>query len=336
MVETRRRGVRPDRKPGPTCYLRTDRDAPNRKVIAVDLAPPRAPAWKTIVPEGKEAIENVTLVGGRIVAQYLGGRAEPALAVQPRRPRAGRHCAPGGAPVEDMGGRRGLAGRLFHVQLAALPDHGLSRIDPAIAGSRTPFEAAKPPSMRAGTRRTERCSPLRRTARACRSSSRRRRACRWTARIRRCCTATAGSRSARCRRTARTCPAWLELGGIWVTANMRGGAEYGEAWHKAGMLEKKQNVFDDFIAVAENLVRRSTRRPARLGIMGGSNGGLLVGAVEEQRPGSVRRGAARRRRDGHAALRQVHGRPCLGHRVRLVVGSRQFRISSSSTRRCRT
>ena len=47
-------------------------------------------------------------------------------------------------------------------------------------------------------------------------------------------------------------PAWLELGGVWVTASMRGGAEYGEAWHRAGMLEKKQNVFDDFIAVAEH------------------------------------------------------------------------------------
>ncbi len=79
-------------------------------------------------------------------------------------------------------------------------------------------------------------------------------------------------------------PAWLELGGVWVTANMRGGAEYGEAWHKAGMLDRKQHVFDDFIAVAEYLVKEKYTSPERLGISGGSNGGLLVGAVEEQRP----------------------------------------------------
>jgi prolyl oligopeptidase len=79
-------------------------------------------------------------------------------------------------------------------------------------------------------------------------------------------------------------PAWLERGGVWVTANLRGGAEYGEAWHQAGTLEKKQNVFDDFIAVAEHLVREKYTSPARLGIWGGSNGGLLVGAVMEQRP----------------------------------------------------
>jgi prolyl oligopeptidase len=79
-------------------------------------------------------------------------------------------------------------------------------------------------------------------------------------------------------------PAWLERGGIWVTVSMRGGAEYGEAWHQAGMLEKKQNVFDDFIAALEFLVREKYTSPARLGIMGDSNGGLLVGAVMEQRP----------------------------------------------------
>jgi prolyl oligopeptidase len=79
-------------------------------------------------------------------------------------------------------------------------------------------------------------------------------------------------------------PAWLERGGIFVTVNLRGGAEYGEAWHKAGHLDRKQNVFDDFIAVAEHLVREKFTSPDRLGMMGGSNGGLLVGAVMEQRP----------------------------------------------------
>jgi protease II len=79
-------------------------------------------------------------------------------------------------------------------------------------------------------------------------------------------------------------PAFLELGGVWVTASMRGGAEYGESWHRAGMLEKKQNVFDDFIAVAEYLVKEKYTSPSKLAISGGSNGGLLVGAVEEQRP----------------------------------------------------
>ena len=77
---------------------------------------------------------------------------------------------------------------------------------------------------------------------------------------------------------------WLERGGIFAMPNLRGGGEYGEAWHRAGMKENKQNVFDDFIAAAQWLVKKGYTRPELLAIEGGSNGGLLVGAVMTQRP----------------------------------------------------
>ena len=77
---------------------------------------------------------------------------------------------------------------------------------------------------------------------------------------------------------------WMEHGGIYAVANLRGGAEFGEDWHRAGMLEKKQNVFDDMIAAAEHLIAEKYSDKNHLAIQGGSNGGLLMGAMITQRP----------------------------------------------------
>ncbi|MCK5148889.1 S9 family peptidase [bacterium] len=78
--------------------------------------------------------------------------------------------------------------------------------------------------------------------------------------------------------------AWLERGGVYVLANIRGGGEFGPKWHQAGLLEHRQRVFDDFYAVSEDLIKRKITSPRHLGIMGGSNGGLLVGVAYTQRP----------------------------------------------------
>ena len=131
--------------------------------------------------------------------------------------------------------------------------------------------------------------------------------------------------------------AWMEMGGVFALANLRGGGEYGEAWHEAGTKLHKQNVFDDFIAaarVARSPANTRARRSSR--ISGGSNGGLLVGAVHDAAARPVRRGAAGGRRDGHAALPPVHRRPLLGRRLRLAGQRRGVQGAATRTRRITT
>jgi prolyl oligopeptidase len=266
---------------GPLLFLRTDRGAPNRKVIALDIAHPEPAAWKTVVPEAKEAVETVSLIGGRIVAQYLAD-VKSRLAIYSLDGAAqGDVALPGTGTIAALGGREDSP-TIFYSFSSPLFPTTVFAYD-AAKKEATPFEAPAAPidaaqfetkqvfaSSKDGTRvpfflTSRKGLPLDGSHPTMMYGY--------------------GGFSISTLPTYRSdVPAWLEAGGVWVTVNMRGGAEYGEAWHKAGYLEKKQNVFDDFIAVAEHLIKEKYTSPARLGIMGGSNGGLLVGAVEEQRP----------------------------------------------------
>jgi prolyl oligopeptidase len=265
---------------GSTIFLRTDRQAPNRTILALDLARSEQ-QWKTVVPESKTAIESAALIGGRLVIHYLAD-------VQSRLAMFGLDGAslgdvplPGTGSVAVISGRQERSEILFSFTSPLSPTTVFS-YDPGTR-ARTPFQAPKPPidpdkyetkalfaTSKDGTR-----VPLfvsHRKGLVLDGSNP-------------TMLYAYGGFSVTLQPAYRSdVPAWLEAGGVWVTANLRGGAEYGEAWHKAGMLDRKQNVFDDFIAAAEYLIREKYTSPPTLGIMGGSNGGLLVGVAMEQRP----------------------------------------------------
>jgi prolyl oligopeptidase len=266
---------------GSVIYLRTDLDSPNRRVMAVDLKNPDKAGWKTIVAERPQAIESARVASDRIVAEYLVDVQSKLILFKLDGSPAGEIKLPGAGSIAGISGRQDSS-LLFYSFTSPLYPTTVFSYD-LKTGANAPFDPSKPAIdisqyetkqmfavSKDGTK-----VPFFLTARK---------------NVPRDGSSPAmlygyGGFSISDTPTYRPdVPAFLELGGIWVTANMRGGAEYGESWHRAGILEKKQNVFDDFIAVAEHLVKEKYTSPARLGILGGSNGGLLVGAVEEQRP----------------------------------------------------
>jgi prolyl oligopeptidase len=267
---------------GPVFLARTDLDAPNRRVVAIDprLRTGRA-GWKTIVPERPQPLEEAALVGGKLFAQYLVDVKSQVEQFSLEGVSEGTLSLPG------LGTASGLTGRadgdeLFYAFTSFLSPTTVHRYD-VKTRTQAPFEA--PPAVfdassydttqvfvtsKDGTK-----VPMFLTAR--KGLPRDGQNPVWMY-------AYGGFGASVLPAYKPWVPAWLEMGGIFAQPSLRGGGEYGERWHEAGMKEKKQNVFDDFIAAAEYLVREKYTSPARLEIEGGSNGGLLVGAVMTQRP----------------------------------------------------
>lgn len=266
---------------GPVFYVLTDLHAPRRRVIAIDTRNPEPRAWRELIPQSPDALESVQLIHDTFVANYLHD-AHSRLELCDMEGRAlGPLTLPTLGTVSTISGER-HDDEMFYAFASFLYPTTIFRHD-FLTGVTTPFHTpaiAFDPSAyettqvfyasRDGTR-----VPLFITSK------------RGLTRDGSHPTYLTGYGGFNVNLTPSfsvTLVVWLELGGVVAVPVLRGGGEYGEEWHQAGMHEKKQNVFDDFIAAAEYLIAQGYTNPAKLAIAGGSNGGLLVGVAMTQRP----------------------------------------------------
>jgi prolyl oligopeptidase len=263
---------------GERLYFRTTQGAPRGRVISVD---PATQAVAEVVPEAKQTLHQASLAGGRVIASYLED-ARSRVAIHDRDGTRLRDLALPGlgtvigfpdAPKED---------ETFFAYTDYLTPLALYRYDIArdeVSPFRKPTVSFDPAPFvteqvffqsRDGTR-----VPMFIT---------RRKDVKQDGSNPTLLYGYGGFDVSLTPAYSAATAAWLELGGIYAVANLRGGGEYGADWHDAGTKVKKQNVFDDFIAAAEWLIAKGYTSPAKLAIHGRSNGGLLIGAVIAQRP----------------------------------------------------
>ena len=266
---------------GERLYFQTTRNAPLRRVIEVDARKPAGTNWPTVVPEDTVALEDASYVGGRIVAKYVRDAHSLARVFNTDGVSVAQVPLPGMGTVHGFFGE-GKDTETFFSYTDYLTPPQTYRYDVASNKSALWRKSTVAASMDAyvteqvfysskdGTRVPMYITHRRDMPRDGSQPF--------------LLYGYGGFNVSLTPAFSAPVLAWLEMGGAYAEANLRGGGEYGEEWHQAGTLQNKQRVFDDFIAAAEYLVRERYTRPARLGIHGRSNGGLLVGAALTQRP----------------------------------------------------
>ncbi len=266
---------------GPVFFFLTNKDAPRYRVVAIDTRSPAPEGWQVIVPEAEETLGSASFVGGHFVGQYLKD-AQALVRVFAQDGTAIRDVElPGIGTAYGFGGKADDPETFFAFESYTVPPT-LFRYDVATGESalyRQTRVSVDPEAYetvqlfftsRDGTR-----VPMFITYR------------KGLVLNGQNPTLLYGYGGFNISETPSFSVArvvWMEMGGVFAHANLRGGGEYGEAWHTAGTKTRKQNVFDDFIAAAEYLIAQGYTSTPRLAIQGGSNGGLLVGAVLTQRP----------------------------------------------------
>jgi prolyl oligopeptidase len=265
---------------GTTFYFLTNMDALRQRIVAIDVST-ASRIEREIVAEDAATLESVSLVGDRLIASYLvDARSEVRLFTLEGRP-AGTVALPGIGSAGGFAGEGGDPETFFAFTSFATPTR-IFRFDSA-TGDVTPFaepQVAFDPADYL----------VREEFFASNDGTRvpmyvvHRRDLDLTTGAPTILYGYGGFNISLTPAFSVANLAWMEMGGVCAQASIRGGGEYGKAWHDAGRLANKQNSFDDFIAAAEHLIAREITTPAKLAIRGGSNGGMLVGAVTNQRP----------------------------------------------------
>jgi prolyl oligopeptidase len=266
---------------GSVLYFQTDRQAPKGKVIAIDVNNPSPAQWKEIIPEGNDVISSAGLVHNTFVVLYLHDAYSLIKLYDEKGTYLKDVALPTLGSVGSFSGKKADNELFFSFTSFLYPttifryDFSNETLSPfrniSISFDPTAYETKQVfYSSKDGTK-----IPMFLTFKKGLQLDGNNPVLLY---------AYGGFAISETPAFSASRVVWLENGGIYALACLRGGAEYGEEWHKAGMLEKKQNVFDDFIYAAKYLIDEKYSSPAKLSIMGGSNGGLLTAACEEQQP----------------------------------------------------
>jgi prolyl oligopeptidase len=266
---------------GPVFWFQTDKDAPRSRVIAIDTRQPEPSRWREVIPQAAENLEGVSVVGDRFFASYLKD-AHTQIKVFALDGNLEREIAlPGLGTAGGFPGKRRDTETFYDYTSYTVP-RTVYRCDIA-SGTSTIFRQPKLP-FRSEDYETRQVFYASKDGTRIPMFLTYRKGLKHDGNNPTLLYGYGGFRIPEVPYFSPVLATWLEMGGVYATPNLRGGGEYGVEWHEAGRKEKKQNVFDDFIAAAEWLVSEKITAPHRLAIEGGSNGGLLVGAVMTQRP----------------------------------------------------
>jgi len=266
---------------GSALIVMTNYKAPNRRVVRIDPAAPAEANWKTIIPEQKEVLEGVANAGGHLFASYLKDVSSRVVEYRYDGTKVRDITLPGLGTAGFVGGERQDAD-IFYTFTSFTAPPTTYRLDLATGTStvhretKLPFDPSAFETKQVfATSKDGTKVPMFIVAK---------KGIKLDGTNPTLVYGYGGFNISTLPGFSATRIAWLEQGGVYASVNMRGGGEYGEAWHEAGMKANKQNVFDDFIAAAEWLVANKYTSKEKLVMQGGSNGGLLVGAIMTQRP----------------------------------------------------